>query len=160
MASKQDSSASDSQLVSTNGHRYSQYINSPPQHVETASEKPPASGGNKRHTIDPVVLTDWLFEVLCGILSLACLIAITIVLHAFDNRPVPTWRYGITLNTIVSLLASISTFSLIIPITAGLSQLKWLWFREKRSLADFQILDNASRGPTGSISLLLRWKGG
>jgi hypothetical protein len=159
MASKQDSSVSDSQLVSTN-YRYSQNINSPPQHVDAASEKPPASGGKKGHTIDRVVLTYWLFEVLCGMLSLACLIAITVVLYAFDNRPVPTWRYGITLNTIVSLLASVATFSLIVPITAGLSQLKWLWFREKRSLADFQILENASRGPAGSISLLLRWKGG
>jgi hypothetical protein len=154
-----DSSASDSLLVSTNDPQYSQYINNPPQHGDAASEKPPASGGKKRHTIDRVVSTYWLFEVLCGTLSLACLIAITVVLRAFDNRPVPSWRYGITLNAIVSLLASVATFSLIVPITAGLSQLKWLWFRERRSLADFQVLENASRGLTGSISLLLRWKG-
>ena len=128
----------------------------------TVSEKLPALG-RKRHTVDRIIRvasTYWLFEVLCGILSLACLLSIVVVLHAYDNGPVPTWRYGISLNTIVSLLASIATFSLIVPITAGLSQLKWLWFREKRSLADFQIIEDASRGPAGSISLLLRWKGG
>ncbi|KAN0087188.1 Protein of unknown function (DUF3176) domain containing protein [Elaphomyces granulatus] len=155
-----DSSASDSLLVSTNDHQNHQNINSPPQYVDAASEKPLASGGKKRHTIDRVVSTYWLFEVLCGTLSLACLIAITVVLRAFDNQPVPTWSYGITLNTIVSLLASVATFSLIVPITASLNQLKWLWFRERRSLVDFEILENASRGLVGSIYLLLRRKGG
>jgi hypothetical protein len=120
----QDSSASEILLVSKDDN--DQPVDSSVLHEDTASEKQLAAGGKRRHKFDRVASTYWLFEVLCGILSLACLVAIAAVLHAFDNRPVPTLHYGITLNTIVSLLASVATFSLVVPVTAGLSQLKWL----------------------------------
>ena len=129
-------------------------------HGDTASEKQLASGGKKWHTFGGMASTYWLFETFCGILSLACLIAIAAVLYAFNGRTVPTWHHGITLNTIVSLLASAATFSLFVPVTAGLSQLKWLRFCRKGPLSDFEMLENASRGPAGSIALLLRWRAG
>ena len=129
-------------------------------HEDIASEKKLAVNRKRWHNLGQTASTYWLFEVLCIILSMACLIAVAVVLHSFDGHPVPTWHYGITLNAIISLLASVATFSLIVPITASLSQFKWLWFRGSRSLTDFEMIEDASRGPVGSILLLLRWRGG
>ena len=43
---------------------------------------------------------------------------------------------------------------------AGISQSKWLWFRqeEPRSLQDLQLFDDASRGPWGATQLLISLK--
>lgn len=40
------------------------------------------------------------------------------------------------------------------PVVECISQLKWLWFVRKQKLSVFQMLDDASRGPTGSLFLL------
>ena len=60
-----------------------------------------------------------------------------------------------TLNALVQLLTTAAQFLVTIPIFRALSQLKWLWFSSgTRSLASFQIYDDASRGGLGSWKLL------
>ena len=39
---------------------------------------------------------------------------------------------------------------------SGIGQLKWLWIKHARSLLDFVDFDIASRGPLGSLLLLVR----
>ncbi|MAD87688.1 MAG: hypothetical protein CL912_32410 [Deltaproteobacteria bacterium] len=41
---------------------------------------------------------------------------------------------------------------------AGISQLKWIWFKDPRSLTDLTTFENASRGPWGSAQLLFTLK--
>jgi hypothetical protein len=102
----------------------------------------------------------WIAEFLYWIFALACFLGIVGTLAAFDGHKVPEWRGGITLNTIVSLLAAFATFSLVVPITSGLGQSKWLWLLKPRHLDDFEAIESARNGPAGSVRLLLRGKGG
>ena len=103
----------------------------------------------------------WPWEVGCWLSSLALLLAVIAVLSAFEGKTSPHWKFGITVNALVSVFATVNVLLLTIVVGAGMGQLKWIWFRRHaRSLADFDILDQASKGPTGSLMLLLRWRGG
>lgn len=106
------------------------------------------------------ILRSWLPEVLWTLVSIACLIAIAVVLKLYDGQPLPNWPLGITLNTLVAFLSTLCRAAFIVPVMEGLSQLKWNWFATgDRSLADFQAFDDASRGPYGSLKLLLTTRG-
>lgn len=103
----------------------------------------------------------WMPEILAWIVAVACLVALCIILHEYDGKPLPGWHHGITLNTIVAILSTVSKMLLMIPVAEGLSQMKWLWYGKKRNaggenLMDFQDIDKASRGAFGSFPLL--WK--
>jgi hypothetical protein len=103
----------------------------------------------------------WPLEVGCWLLSLAFLFAIVAVLTVFDGNTIPQWRFGITVNTLVSIFATINVLLLSIIVSAAVGQVKWIWFRSQaRALVDFDIINEASKGPTGSFTLLLRWRGG
>ena len=101
-------------------------------------------------------LEDWWFWELLGLLlSAGALAAIVGLLAHYDNRPQPLWRH-VSLNTVVSWLATVAKFMAMIPLTRGLGQLKWDWFASgERRLVDMRTFDSASRGPTGSVRLLL-----
>ncbi|KAI9788937.1 MAG: hypothetical protein M1835_001998 [Candelina submexicana] len=99
----------------------------------------------------------WLWEILSLVTSVGATAGIVGVLIYFDGRPLPSWPYSITLNALISVLATISKAALLLPISEALSQLKWLWFRVGRKpLDDFDIFDQASRGPWGSARLFFR----
>ncbi|KAK8085882.1 hypothetical protein PG997_007153 [Apiospora hydei] len=67
---------------------------------------------------------------------------------------------GITINSLVALLTSLSRLAFMVPLVQGMSQLKWVWFSSKpRPLSDFQLYDEASRGPWGGVKILFKFKG-
>ena len=68
---------------------------------------------------------------------------------------------GITLNTILAFLTSLTKVAFMTPIVEGLGQLKWMWFlsRERRPLIDFQLFEEATRGGLGGTKLLFSFKG-
>lgn len=77
----------------------------------------------------------------------------------YDNKPLPTWSYGLTINGVISILAVVAKASMILPIAEAISQLKWHWYWGRpRPIMDFQVFDAASRGPWGCIQLLCRPK--
>lgn len=98
----------------------------------------------------------WLPE-FAGILSSAsCLVATACILSAYDDKPVFDWR-GITLNAVVSVLATAGKASLLFAIAELISQWKWIAFAKgRRPLVDLETIDGASRGPYGS--LMVMWK--
>ncbi|EFQ34321.1 uncharacterized protein GLRG_09465 [Colletotrichum graminicola M1.001] len=49
--------------------------------------------------------------------------------------------------------------SFVLPVVESLSQYKWNWYKSPRPLKDFGAFDEASRGPWGSLKLLLTTKG-
>ena len=78
------------------------------------------------------------------------------LLSVFDDRPIFDW-YGVTLNTLVSILSAAMKAALIFAISECISQWKWILFsREERPLIDFERIDSASRGPLGGVNVL--WK--
>ena len=82
------------------------------------------------------------------------------MLGMYDTKPAPQWPLGITINSLVALLTSLSRLAFMVPLVQGMSQLKWVWFSSKpRPLSDFQLYDEASRGPWGGVKILFKLKG-
>ncbi|KAF4816302.1 hypothetical protein CGCSCA5_v006645 [Colletotrichum siamense] len=101
----------------------------------------------------------WWQELIWCAISLISVCALYILLRHYDNRKLPDWPSGLTLNTVIALLATVARSAFVIPVSEGLSQLKWLWYRKQRTLKDFQDFDAASRGPWGSLQLVKTTKG-
>jgi hypothetical protein len=98
----------------------------------------------------------WLWEIVSICLSVLCLACITLVLLVFNHKPIPSLPAGLTFNALVSLLATLSKAAMLVTVAACISQLKWHWFGQTRKMRDFEMFDQASRGPWGSLFLLLR----
>lgn len=102
----------------------------------------------------------WLLEIISWLLSASCMAAIIIVLFVLKNKPVPNWPLGLTLNAYITVLSRVACAALLLPASEALGQLKWSWFQgDSKKMWDFEIFDNASRGPWGSFLLLVRTKG-
>lgn len=104
--------------------------------------------------------TDWWgIELACSAIAALSLAAIVIVLESHRGQPMPEWRFGITINSLLSIFATIGQMSMMKPVAECISQLKWLWFIRKQKLSGLQIFDNASRGPIGSLILFGKLRG-
>jgi hypothetical protein len=108
----------------------------------------------------------WIFELLAWIVSVASLVSIVAILQVHHGKPTPKWAVTIhhrsvqiTINTVISLFATIMKSSLMVPVAAAISQLKWNWFYQGRPLTDFQLFDSAKGGPLGAITLLWSLRG-
>lgn len=104
-------------------------------------------------------LSEWRWEFSAAALSLACFAAIVGVLVAYGDKALSSWdaAFGITLNTMIATLSTLSKTALLVPVASCLSQLKWIHMvTASRALNDIQIFDDASRGPWGSLELIWR----
>jgi hypothetical protein len=101
-----------------------------------------------------IVVTGWWPELASCALSIVSTVALVAVLHSCDDKPLQEdWPLGLSLNTVIAFLATVSRSTFVIPVMESLSQAKWLWFRRPRQLRDFAAFDEASRGPWGSLKL-------
>lgn len=104
-------------------------------------------------------LRDWEWEIGACIFSLGCFAAVVGVLASYDAKSLTSWNFvfGITLNTLVAILSTLSRSSLLVPVTSCISQLKWIHLvAAPRPLREVQVFDDASRGPWGSLELIWR----
>jgi hypothetical protein len=95
------------------------------------------------------------------ICSVGALLAIVAVLFAYNGKSMTHWNAWLRLNTVVSALATLAKSSMLMVFGQGLGQLKWQHFEQcPRHLLDFEVFENASRGPWGSLRLLyyINWK--
>ena len=108
------------------------------------------------HSTKSLLLHSWLLEILSTCAAIAVLVAVSVLLSAFDGRPNPLWTGGITLNTVVAFGSVLFRVSLMVPVASCISQLNWIWFAQaKRPLYDAVRFDQASRGLYGSMKLLV-----
>ena len=82
------------------------------------------------------------------------MLALVIVLEGCENRPIPRWPGHITLNAFISVTSTIMKSAIAVPITASISQMKWIWFKQRSAVQGMQVFDEASRGPLGALKLL------
>lgn len=102
----------------------------------------------------------WLLEIISWWLSAMSMGIIIGVLIYYQDKKIPNWPGSLTLNAFIAILAKVSGAALILPVSEALGQLKWSWFQgSSKTMWDFEIFDNASRGPWGSFLLLIRTKG-
>ena len=103
----------------------------------------------------------WLGELLAVLCSCGLTIALCAILKTYDGQPVPSFgtlfNSGITLGTVMALLSTLSVAAALEAVQKCIGQLKWLWYSgSNRPLRDLEAFDEASRGLTGSASLLWR----
>jgi hypothetical protein len=72
------------------------------------------------------------------------------------NTPYATWQYTASPNTIVSIIITITKSAVLVSVSACLGQLKWNLSQNSAPLHHTQVIDDASRGPRGSLKFLLR----
>lgn len=98
----------------------------------------------------------WLWETLSLLGSLCCLAAIIGLLAFYDGRTVPDWYYGLTLNALVSVVATVFKGALLVPIASSIGQLAWVRLEKMpyMRLDSFCVYDRASRGPWGSVRFI------
>ncbi|TPX21344.1 hypothetical protein DIZ76_015300 [Coccidioides immitis] len=100
----------------------------------------------------------WAWEFFCWLVSFASMMAVIIVLREYNGKALPQWPLGITINAAISVFGTISQMAMLVPVTASVSQLKWMWFAKKpHRLSDFNAYDEASRGVEGSFKLLFHF---
>lgn len=105
----------------------------------------------------------WLLECLSLGLSCSLLIALCLVLNAFDGHTMPDLGSSlgsiITLNTIVAIIGTAIQACLMYPVAECLGQLKWQWLKVDRKLEDISTFDRASRGAMGAFMMLctIKW---
>jgi len=110
------------------------------------------------------VVERWLLEIVSWLISAVCMGAIIAVLIVLKDKPSSKWPFtsiGLTLNAFVSVLSRIAGAALLLPVAEALGQLKWSWFirGDSKKMWDFEMFDNASRGPWGAFLLLIHTKG-
>lgn len=116
-----------------------------------------------RYSASGNIVKRWLLEILSWLFSALCMAAVIGVLIYLKDDRLSKWslaeKTGLTLNTYISILSKMAGAALILPVSEALGQLKWSWFLEhSKQIWDFEIFDNASRGPWGSLLLLIRTK--
>ena len=93
-------------------------------------------------------------------LSIVCFVAMLGVLIPVNQRAIASWPPSIiSPNALISLLSTIGKSALLLPITEGLSQLKWLSVQNRTAkLEHLDVYDLASRGPFGALQLLWNFR--
>ncbi|KAG9673170.1 hypothetical protein KCU99_g6311, partial [Aureobasidium melanogenum] len=102
----------------------------------------------------------WQQETWAMIFSLACLIAVAVIMAWIDGKRLSIWHWAIQPNAVISVLIVSSKAALMISTASCVSQLKWTHFQQKpRTLKDLEGFDDASRGAYGSLCLLMSRSG-
>ncbi|KAJ5777000.1 hypothetical protein N7520_000246 [Penicillium odoratum] len=123
---------------------------STPKTKETSSFQHQDAGGS------------WTWEFACAFFSVVCISLLIGFLVYVNEMTYARWQYSISPNTVISILAGFAKTATLVPISTCLGQFKWKrnWtkvpYQTPTRLYSFQMLDNASRGPWGSLEVLWR----
>jgi hypothetical protein len=119
------------------------------------------------HTQDPQTDTEtkrsgfdwsgsWAWEIGSVTLAVVGVVLLVAFLYNINNTPYAKWQYIVSPNTVVSIIVTITKAVLLVSVSSCLGQLKWNLFQNPVPLYQIQVLDQASRGPWGSLEVLLR----
>jgi hypothetical protein len=99
-------------------------------------------------------LKEWGWEIAACLCSLTGFCGMVGLIVAFDGKSQPAWPYGVTLNSAVSLLSTVTKSLLLIPAAACISKSIWInYVKREHSLGILTTYDAASRGPWGAVQL-------
>ncbi|KAL8992736.1 MAG: hypothetical protein Q9169_006879, partial [Polycauliona sp. 2 TL-2023] len=110
----------------------------------------------KRHPLRKITKLIWLPEVTSFILAFAAVLAIIILLANRQDKPLPDWPSVLGINALVAIFSSVSKAALLFTVAECIGELRWIWFAKERPLSDIDRFDAASRGPWGSLMLLVK----
>ncbi|KUI72490.1 hypothetical protein VM1G_07622 [Cytospora mali] len=98
----------------------------------------------------------WWWEIGAGLLSIICMVLLLATLLKANNLALASWNLWIQPNSLVAVFTTVGKSAMMVPIASCIGQLKWRHFllRPNR-LSHLQVIDEASRGPWGSLMVLL-----
>lgn len=100
--------------------------------------------------------SNWNWETFALFISFSSMMVLVALLVYVDGRPLSQWSGIISLNALISTLGAISRTSMGFAISSCLAQAKWNWFKRRTdTLIAFDRFDEASRGPWGSLWLVI-----
>jgi len=86
----------------------------------------------------------WLFEATGLLLAAVALGILVVVLKVHQDKPIPKWPVGMTLNTLASIISTVFRSSLMISVVSAPSQSGWLWYTQRpKPLRDICWFDSA-----------------
>lgn len=102
------------------------------------------------------VINIWKREIVGMFIACAALAGIITLLRLWSGKPTRNWTRHITINTVISILATCIRASTVVTLAEILSQLKWSWYKKKgQAVEDVVLFDRSSRGPCGALQLIL-----
>lgn len=102
----------------------------------------------------------WLLELGALLLSSSALFTAIAILASYQGKLVTEWSFPTSINTVIAVLGAINKATLAFAVSACIGQHKWNLFKAKSGkLGLFECFDEASRGPWGSLWLILHTKG-
>ncbi len=131
---------------------YHQEASSPFEDAPAALLSPPATPSFYHR----LVTDSWGLGILGWLVATLLLIALLIVFREYDQRALSQWSSRLSLNTIVAIVTQLAQMTLLLPIAEGISQLKWLWYCEKKPVEDMSYFQEGSTGPISSFILLFK----
>ncbi|KAI0442941.1 hypothetical protein F4803DRAFT_575063 [Xylaria telfairii] len=109
----------------------------------------------KKPNINRPISWWWWWEIGAAVLSITSLVLLFVLLSKSDGRRLQSWSLPIQPNSLIAVLTTVAKTSMMVPVASCLSQLKWRHFiYQPRPLNEFQVMDDASRGPWGSFIFL------
>lgn len=97
----------------------------------------------------------WWWEIGGSLLSIICVGLVLVVLFEANDRALAAWPLWIQPNSLIAVFTTVGKSAMMVPIASCISQLKWRHFELRANrLSHLQLLDEASRGPWGSLMLL------
>ncbi|OIW26634.1 hypothetical protein CONLIGDRAFT_482321 [Coniochaeta ligniaria NRRL 30616] len=119
--------------------------------------KPPREDATKKPRCRPKPVPSWWWwEITAAALSIVCMSLILVLLMKISNISLSDWPLPIQPNSLIAVLTTVGKASLLVPVAACISQLKWRHFQQRQDhLQTMQLFDDASRGPWGSAVMLL-----
>ncbi|KAI5793695.1 hypothetical protein DFH27DRAFT_485270 [Peziza echinospora] len=124
---------------------------------------PPPQPAFARRPTRPEKTDWWAWETSALFLSLLAIGGIVTILILFDGEPIPAWSMrgpGVSVNTLLSVLSTLSRTSLLIPLDDCLGQLMWVRLaRRRRKPEEGGNFGMASQGIWGCVRLFWRHGG-
>ncbi|KAI9721633.1 MAG: hypothetical protein M1828_005124, partial [Chrysothrix sp. TS-e1954] len=94
-------------------------------------------------------LASWKYDGIAWLIACGFFLAVIGLLSYWDDKPFNSWTFGISLNAMISVLASLTYLFLLVPVSSSIAQLKWNHFSQPRPLYDFSLIDQASKSTFG-----------
>ncbi|KAK0729515.1 hypothetical protein B0H67DRAFT_1701 [Lasiosphaeris hirsuta] len=101
----------------------------------------------------------WWWEIAASALSILCMILLLVLLIKINGISLEAWSQPISPSSLIAVLTTVAKTSMMVPVAACISQLKWRHFQQKSDkLQNLQVFDDASRGPWGSTMMLFTFR--
>ena len=126
-------------------------------HPDEDSASVEARGASHKVSLyDRYISDSWWFEFLSWLLATVMLLALLILLGKFKGKSLSEWHSNLSLNTIIAVISQLVQMVLLVPIASSISQLQWLWYRNRKPLKDISYFQEASTGLMSSLVLLCK----